>query len=158
MRTLICALLTSGMLIATCTLAADREPTAQQQIRLLWNKMQRAANAHDTDRFMAPFARGPDLIFAVNGEIIRGWDALYAQQLKWWHDGKSDAHYTQDGGLEFMALRPDAEVSTASFTSHRTGADGKTSTGRFVVTYVWKKMPQGWRIVYGHESWAKPPD
>jgi hypothetical protein len=26
-----------------------------------------------------------------------------------------------------------------------------------VVTYIWKKLPQGWRIIYGHESWARPP-
>jgi len=25
------------------------------------------------------------------------------------------------------------------------------------VTYVWQRLPQGWRIVYGHESWKKPP-
>ena len=157
MRMLIHALLIGGFLIAACAHAADREPAARQQIRTLWNKMQDAANAHDTDRFMAPFARGPDLVFAVNGKIIHGWNALHAQQLRWWHNGKSDAHYTQDGGLELMALGPGCEVSTASFTSHRTGPGGKTSTGRFVVTYVWKKMPGGWHVVYGHESWAKPP-
>ena len=156
MRTLLQTLLMSGVLIAACAHAVGREPAAQQQIRHLWDKMQRAANAHDTDRFMAPFARGPDLIFAVNGKVIHGWNALHAQQLRWWHNGKSDARYAQDGGLEFMALGAGAEISTASFTSHRTGPDGKTSTGRFVVTYVWKKMPRGWRIVYGHESWAKP--
>jgi ketosteroid isomerase-like protein len=157
MGTMIRALLMGGALTAACAHAAQPGPHAPWQIQRAWDDMQRAANAHDTDRFMAPFAHSPDLIFAVNGEIIRGWNALHAQQLKWWHNGKSDAHYTQDGRPDFMALGPGAEVSTASFTSRRTGPDGKARTGRFVVTYVWKKSPQGWRIVYGHESWARPP-
>jgi ketosteroid isomerase-like protein len=144
-----------GLLVAGNLRAADAPP-ALQQIRALWNDMQHAANAHDTNRFMVPFVRSPDLVFAVNGEIIRGWDALHAQQLKWWNHGKSDARYMQAGKLEIIALGPDAEVSTASFTSRRTRPDGKISTGRFVVTYVWKHLPQGWRIIYGHESWVRP--
>lgn len=145
-----------GMLVAGGLHAAGTPP-APQQIRTQWHEMQRAADAHDTDRFMAPFARGPGLVFAVNGKVIHGWDALHAQQLKWWNHGKSDARYTQVGKLEVVALGPDAEVSTASFTSRRTGPDGKISTGSFVVTYIWKRLPQGWRIVYGHESWTRPP-
>lgn len=157
MGTLIRALSLGGLLVAACAQAAGAGSSVQQRILLAWNDMQRAANMHDTDRFMAPFVRSPDLVFAANGKIIHGWDALHAQQLKWWRNGKSDAHYAQDGRPEFMALGPDAEVLTASFTSRRTGPEGKTSTGRFVVSYVWKKLPQGWRIVYGHESWVRPP-
>ncbi len=145
-----------GIFVAA-TLPAAGTQSAARQIRAQWDDMQRAANAHDTDSFMAPFAHRPDLVFAVNGEVIHGWDALHAQQQKWWNHGKSDARYTQAGELELIALGPDAEVSTASFTSRRTRPDGKISTGRFVVTYIWKKLPQGWRIVYGHESWARPP-
>jgi uncharacterized protein (TIGR02246 family) len=145
-----------GILVAGGLHAAGTPPVARQ-IRAQWDDMQRAANAHDTDRFMAPFAHGPDLVFAVNGEVIHGWDALHAQQLKWWNHGKSDARYVQAGQLEIIALGPDAAVSTASFTSRRTRPDGKISSGRFVVTYIWKKLPQGWRIIYGHESWARPP-
>lgn len=32
-------------------------------------KMFRAANAHDTDAFMATMVRSPKLIFAINGEV-----------------------------------------------------------------------------------------
>lgn len=144
-----------GLLAAGALHAAGTSPAAQQ-IRAQWNDMQRAANAHDTDRFMAPFAPGPDMVFVVNGKVIHGWDALHAQQLKWWNHGKSDARYAQVGELEIIALGPDAEVSTASFASRRTRPGGKISTGRFVVTYVWKHLPQGWRIIYGHESWVRP--
>ncbi len=120
-------------------------------------KMGTAANAHDSDAYMAFFRKSPDLLFAINGRIIRGWDALHVQQLKWWKDGKSDAVYTATAAPVFDTLAPDAVLVTEQLSSRRTGADGKTSVGTFVVTSVWKRLPEGWRIVYGHESWAKPP-
>lgn len=150
------ALLMGFALVGAGAPAEAAAADARQQILPIWNRMQDAANAHDTDRFMAPFVRSPDLIFAVNGEVIRGFDALHARQLQWWNNGRSDARYTEDGSPRFMALGAGAEVSTASFTSRRTAPDGKARVGRFVVTYVWKKLPQGWRIIYGHESWARP--
>ncbi|MGH8184569.1 MAG: YybH family protein [Rhodanobacteraceae bacterium] len=130
---------------------------AEQVIRPIMTKMLAAANAHDTDAFMAPMVRKSTLVFAINGEVIHGWGALHAQQRKWWRNGKSDARYRSNGQTEFMALGPDVEIVTWSLASSRILADGKTSTSAFVVTYVWQRLPQGWRIVYGHESWTKPP-
>ena len=137
--------------------AATAGPSAEQAIRPIMAEMGRAAKAHDADTFMAPFLRSPGLVFVINGKIIRGWDALHAQQVKWWRQGKSDVVYTPQGKPAFMQLARDVVVTTLELASHRTLPDGKVGTGTFVVTDVWKKLPQGWRIVYGHESWAKPP-
>ncbi|MGH8214633.1 MAG: YybH family protein [Rhodanobacteraceae bacterium] len=130
---------------------------AEQAIRPAMAKMFKAANAHDTDAFMATMVHGPSLVFAINGEVIHGWDALHAQQLKWWNNGKSDAKYVQDGAPAFMALGPDVEIVTWPLVGSGTAHSGKATTSAFVVTYVWQRLPQGWRIVYGHESWKKPP-
>lgn len=133
--------------------------SAEQAIRPMMAKMLAAANAHDTDAFMAPMLRGPSLVFAFNGEVIHGWDALHAQQLKWWRKSRNPSNhsYVQNGEPGFLALGPDVEVVTWPLASHRTPADEKTGSSEFVVTYIWQRLPQGWRIVYGHESWKKPP-
>lgn len=99
----------------------------------------------------------PSLVFAIDGRVIRGWDALHAQQLIWWRNGKSDVVYTPQGKTEFTALSSDVAVTTESLASHRTLPDAKVRDGTLVVTSIWKKLPQGWRIVYGHESWARLP-
>jgi ketosteroid isomerase-like protein len=144
-----------GVLLAGSASAATPPVSVQQQINTLSDDIVRAADAHDTARHMALFAHDPNLVFAINGRVIHGWDALYAQQLKWWRNGKSDVVYTQSGPAELLPLDVDAVVTTQTLSSRRTGPDGKTSTGSFVVTSIWKKLPQGWRIVYGHESWAR---
>lgn len=144
-------------LFAGSASAHSASSAAEQAIRPLMAKMAQAANAHDTNAFMHWMVRRPDLVFAINGEVIHGWEALHAQQLKWWHNGKSDAKYVESGTPGFMALGMDVEIVTWPLMSSRVAPDGKTSTSNFVVTYIWQRLPQGWRIVYGHESWAKPP-
>ena len=130
---------------------------AEQAIRPVMAKMFKAANAHDTDAFMAAMVHNPKLVFAINGEVIRGWDALHAQQMKWWKNGKSDAKYVQNGAPAFMAIGLDVEIVTWPLVGSGTAHSAKAATSDFVVTYVWQRLPQGWRIVYGHESWKKPP-
>lgn len=144
-------------LIAGGACAQSVSSPAEQAIRPAMAKMLKAANAHDTDAFMAAMVHGPKLVFAINGEVIRGWDALHAQQLKWWNHGKSDARYVENGAPAFMALGPDIEIVTWPLVGTGTAHSAKAITSDFVVTYIWQHLPQGWRIVYGHESWKKPP-
>ncbi|MEJ2215601.1 MAG: nuclear transport factor 2 family protein [Gemmatimonadota bacterium] len=125
------------------------------RIQALIAAMEKAANAHDTDAFLKPFLHDSSLVFVINGEVIHGWDALHAAQLKWWNNGKSDAVYTQIGETQFTDVAPDVVLTTQRIGSKRTGPDGKPATGQFAVTDVWRSGPDGWQIIYAHESWAR---
>lgn len=157
MKTIVACWALGVGLVAGSALAQSPSAPAERAIRPQMAKMLQAANAHDTDAFMADMVRSADLVFAIDGRVIHGWDALHAQQLKWWHGGRSDARYAEDGAPGFMSLGPTVEIVTWPLTSSRAVPGGKTRSSRFVVTYVWQRQPQGWRIVYGHESWAQPP-
>lgn len=141
-----------GMLFMANALAAGPPHSARQQIQRMLNEMLRLADAHDTGRFMAFYLHQPSLIYVNNGSVIHGWGNLRAQQLKWWKNGKSDVVYRTNGTTEFTVLAPGVIVATEPRASTRTGADGKSSHNEFVVSEIWKKLPEGWRIVYGHES------
>ncbi|MBN8737295.1 MAG: hypothetical protein J0H27_13640 [Xanthomonadales bacterium] len=144
-------------LFAGSAWAQSGSSEAEQAIRPQMAKMFQAANAHDTDAFMSAMVHSPKLVFAINGEVILGWDALHAQQVKWWNNGKSEAKYVQNGAPAFMSLGPDVEIVTWPLVGSGTAHSGKATISHFVVTYIWQRLPQGWRIVYGHESWKKPP-
>jgi hypothetical protein len=152
-------MLCASVVVAASAAGSTRAaPTpAERSIRPIMARMLRAANAHDTGQFMAPFLRAPSLVFAINGMLIEGWKALYAQQLKWWSHGKSNWQYSENGPGEFMTLAPGVELLTWRVNAQRVLPNGKVSASAVVVSYVWKRLPQGWRIVYGHESWASPP-
>ena len=130
---------------------------AEQAIRPILAQMFRAAKALDAAGFMVPFLHAPSLVFAINGRLIRGWKPLYAQQLKWWAHRKGELHYSELGPIGFLAVAPGVEITTLHLYGHYALADGKSGGSAFVVSYVWKRFSRGWRIVYGHESWAHPP-
>ena len=135
--------------------AAEKASPTQRQIQQIMDRMEIAANAHDAARFLAPFLHKASLVFVINGHVIHGWSALYKQQLKWWHHGKSDAVYVATSPVKFQRLSADVMVTTQTLASRRTSPDGKLSKGSFAVTDIWQKLPEGWCIVYAHESWAR---
>jgi ketosteroid isomerase-like protein len=148
------------LLVPTLSSAQTSSETTQsveKQIEPLLVQMLAAANAHDTDRFMAAYLRQPSFIFVFNGTIINGWEAAHAQQLKWWNNGKSDVVYKYSSPPAVTVLGPDAAVITQPISATRTQPDGRKSTGEIVATTVWQKFPQGWRGVQVHESMAVPP-
>ncbi len=126
--------------------------STRQQIEPLLDEMTSAANAHDTDRYLVPYLHEPSLIFVINGTLIHGWKDLHDQQLKWWNNGASDAVYTLRGTPEFTVLSPKVVVVTKPLASRRTSSDGSVRSSEFVLTMVWQKLAQGWRIVVAHES------
>lgn len=144
------------LVVLACSSVQAASPSPREQVQPLVDATERAANAHDTDAYMALFQKSPNLVFAIDGRIVRGWEALHAQQLIWWKNGKSDVVYAATAAPEFDTLASDTVLVTQPLSSRRTGTDGKPSIGTFVVTSVWKHLPEGWRIVYAHESWARP--
>jgi ketosteroid isomerase-like protein len=136
--------------------STSRASRVQRGIEPLLAEMMTAANAHDTDRFMAAYLRDSSFVFVINGTVMNGWDAVRAQQLKWWNNGKSDVLYAYVGKPEFTVLSSDAAVVTERMSARRTLANGQTSTGELAVTMAMQKRPEGWRAVQVHESSAPP--
>jgi ketosteroid isomerase-like protein len=131
--------------------------SAAQQLEPLLHEQMLAANAHDTDRFMATYSRDPGLMFLINGEIYRGWDKLHEQQLKWWQNGRAQSTYTEVIPPEITSLGAKTLLVTQQLASHRTRPDGTPSDGQFALTTIWQLEPAGWRVIYGHESWTTKP-
>jgi uncharacterized protein (TIGR02246 family) len=129
-----------------------RTSPQQHEIQPLLDSMMVAANAHDTDRFLAPYLHDSTLVFVFNGVVTVGFDNVRAMQLKWWNGGKSDVVYSQAAPTDFLVLAPDVVVVTSPLASRHTTTAGEVQTGEFAVTMVWQKQRQGWRIVRVHES------
>lgn len=154
MKPLNCWLLVACLFVTGLARAQSTSSIAAQILPLL-NDQLLAANSHDTDPFLATYVHSPDLVFIANGQIIRGWDNLHDQQLKWWKNGKSDVVYAQESQPEVAVLDSETALVTQQMTAHRTGPDGKPSDGTAVITTIWRRLPVGWRVTYGHESWVR---
>ncbi|MEO7042258.1 MAG: SgcJ/EcaC family oxidoreductase [Gemmatimonadaceae bacterium] len=156
------ALMLTGALLPMTARAQSRaiqvsrsvQRTVARQIQPLLDEMTVAANAHDTDRFLATYLHNPDLVFVFNGDVIKGIDSVRTLQLKWWNNGKSDVVYVERAPATITALTPDVAIVVQAMQSRRTLPSGEVSSGNFAVMDVWQKRPDGWRIIQVHESTA----
>lgn len=126
----------------------------EAELTPILEQMEKIANSHDVDAFMNFYEKSPSMVFVFNGSEVHGFDALRADQAKWWQDGKSDVAYAHEAAPEFTVLGPDAAVVTLNESSTRTLPDGAKTRGTVVITEVFERRPEGWRIVYAHESSA----
>lgn len=135
------------------TFAAENE-SAESKILLLLEKQLVAANAHNANRFLAPFVHNNDVILISDGEILRGWNRIFDQQLKWWNNGKSEVEYIQTAKPEFTPLDAHSALVTQQMQAriHTSGGNAKSMT--FVITTIWRESSAEWQIIYCHESFA----
>ncbi|MGA8038097.1 MAG: nuclear transport factor 2 family protein [Candidatus Acidiferrales bacterium] len=146
------AIASLSVLFAAVVSARSKPTSPEAELRPLIDQLEVFANAHDVDKFMAFYARDPNLIAAFNGTEIRGFEELCRQQAKWWNEGKTDVVYTRRAEPQFTPLAGGGEVVTLFEQSRRTLADGTIANNVAAISLVWEKLPEGWRIVYSHES------
>ena len=82
--------------------------------------------------------------------MSRGWDAALERYRK---EYQSEEH--EMGRLEFADLNVEMLGSDVAFVRgayHLTMSDGKQPHGIF--TLVFRKFPEGWRIIHDHTSAA----
>ena len=112
---------------------------------------QDAWNRHDLEGFMAWYWNSPDLTFFSGAKERNGWQATIDRYRAAY---ASSGH--EMGKLEFSGLRIEMLGTDAAFVRGAwllTMSDGKTPHGLF--TLVFRKLPEGWRIVHDHTSAAE---
>lgn len=141
MRLLIC------MLLLCLPSMAETPAQAVQQVL---EKQQDAWNHHDLDSFMKGYWNSPDLTFFSGAKQASGWQATLERYRKTYQSEGREM-----GKLEFSDLKIEPLGKDAAFVRgawHLTLTDGKTPHGLF--TLVFRKFPDGWKIIHDHTSAA----
>jgi len=129
------------------TVSNDGKAAVEHVLRL----QQDAWNHHDLEAFMAGYWNSPELTFFSGAKETSGWQATLDRYRATY---ASPGH--EMGKLEFSALRIEILGLDAAFVRgefHLTMPDGKTPHGLF--TLVFRKFPEGWKIVHDHTSAAE---
>jgi ketosteroid isomerase-like protein len=140
----LCAVLLSGAMWAS-------DDGGKAAIEQVLHAQQEAWNRHDLDAFMTSYWKSPELTFFSGGTENHGWQAAMDRYKARY---QSPGH--EMGKLEFANLRVEMLGSDSAFVRgewHLTMSDGKTPHGLF--TLVFRKFPDGWRIVHDHTSVAE---
>jgi len=128
----------------------------EREIRSILARQERAWNDFDLDRFMRGYWKNDSTIFASGGEATTGWNQMLARYKK--------SFDTPDkmGQLKFAIHQIDfmsehwakvlGEWKLLPKNEKTNGATQLPARGLF--TLIFRRVPEGWRIVHDHTSVA----
>jgi ketosteroid isomerase-like protein len=129
----------------------NQKSDGKSAVEQVLHMQQDAWNRHDLDAFMTGYWNSPDLTFFSGGQEQHGWQATIDRYKARY---QSPGH--EMGKLELANMRVEILGADAAFVRgefHLTMPDGKTPHGLF--TLVFRKFPDGWKIVHDHTSAAE---
>ncbi len=105
-----------------------------------------AWNHGDIKGYMEGYWKSDSLLFTSAGKNQRGWQATF-EKYKKSYDSKEKMGHLTFSNLEFYTLSPDAAWVFGKWELERSGDH---PSGLF--TLIFKKFPDGWKIVHDHTS------
>lgn len=143
MKTIISLLILS--IIVPLAFTQTDSPAA---IRTAIEQQQSSWNHHDLEGFMAGYWNSPELTFFSGAHESKGWQAAIDRYKQKYQGPGHEMGELEFSNLRIEMLAPDAAFVRGEF--HLTMSDGKTPHGLF--TLIFKKFPEGWKIVHDHSS------
>jgi ketosteroid isomerase-like protein len=138
------------MRIVFLLLACIAPLAAQDSPMHVLQQQQAAWNHHDLDAFMTGYWNSPDLTF-FGAEKASGWQATLDRYRRTYQGEGHEMGRLEFSDLNIQTLAPDAAFVRGAWKL--TMPDGRTPHGLF--TLVFRKFPEGWRIVHDHTSLEK---
>jgi len=135
-------------LIALCMGTAAEQPSVSE-IQAVLRDQQNAWNRGDIDAFMNGYAQSASTVFVSGDEVTRGWDTVRERYRKKYSDRTKMGTLTFSE-IEVTPLSADSAVVLGRWKLQRANDQPH---GRF--TLVFKRLPEGWRIILDHTSAAK---
>jgi beta-aspartyl-peptidase (threonine type) len=126
--------------------APEEHASDRGAIMQVLDAQQNSWNHGNVDAFLDGYWRSPDLTFSGSGGIARGWDGVRERYKKNYPD-RAAMGQLDFSELEFRFLGKDAALVLGHWHLARQQGD----IGG-VFSLVWRRLPEGWRIIHDHTS------
>lgn len=134
--------------VASSALAAVQTDAASE-IRTVLTAQQEAWNRGDIEAFMNGYWRSEETVFVSGDDVTRGWQKVLDRYKKKYSDRAKIGTLTFSD-LEITPLSAEAAVALGAWKLERAQDQPH---GRF--TLIFRRFPEGWRIVHDHTSAAQ---
>ena len=128
---------------ATADPARDR-----QEILAVLSAQAEAWNRGDLDAFLTGYRRSDETVFAGGGTVHRGFRAM-EERYRTAYPTREKMGRLAFSNLAFERLEGDGAVVTGSWELEVAGQEKKPGG---VFTLLWRRFPDGWKIVHDHTS------
>lgn len=143
---IVCNILMAALVCA----ASEQPPNSVAEIQSVLSAQQDAWNRSDIDAFMNGYARSASTVFISEDEVGRGWQTV-GDRYRVKYSDRAKMGTLSFSEIEVTMLSSDAAVVLGRWKLKRAKDEPH---GRF--TLIFKRLPEGWRIVHDHTSAAPP--
>jgi ketosteroid isomerase-like protein len=150
-RVVLVSLSVVAILESTTFAAEPSKSAAIEEIEGVLRAQQEAWNRGDINEFMNGYWRSEETAFVSGDEVTRGWQKVLDRYQKKYSDRAKMGTLTFSD-LQITPLSADAAVALGAWKLKRAQDQPH---GRF--TLIFRRLPEGWRIVHDHTSAASPP-
>ena len=150
-RTVLGCFVLTGTLGSTSLSAQSPNPNVVSEIHAVLQSQQEAWNRGDIDEFMNGYWRSQETAFVSGDDVTRGWQKVRDRYKKKYSE-RTKMGTLAFSNLEITPLSADAAVVLGAWKSKRAS---DTPHGRF--TLIFRRFPEGWKILHDHTSAAVPP-
>jgi Ketosteroid isomerase homolog len=147
-RTVLGYFLVAAILRSTSLSAQSSRPDITLEISAVLKMQQDAWNRGDIDAFMDGYSRSDETLFVSADDVTRGWQKVLDRYKKKYAD-RAEMGTLTFSSLEITPLSNDSAVALGSWKLNRANDQPH---GRF--TLIFRRFPEGWRIVHDHTSAA----
>jgi beta-aspartyl-peptidase (threonine type) len=127
--------------------AAALVPSGKDAIKQVLNDQVAAWNKGDLEGFMQGYWKSPDLTFFSGGNKTQGWQATMGRYVNRYRSEGKEMGQLSFSDIQVEMLGPDSAVVRGRF---ELVMSKEKPTGLF--TLIFKRLPEGWRIVHDHTS------
>ncbi|SRR5712692_4919871 len=151
MRTTSLAISCVILIFALGASAQNSEKRVKVAVQQVLERQQDAWNHHDLEGFMTGYWNSSELTFFSGAKATSGWQSTIERYRKTYQSEGREMGKLDFSDLNIQPLAPDAAFVRGAW--HLTTSDGKTPHGLF--TLIFRKFPDGWKIVHDHTSAAE---
>ncbi|HMD16319.1 MAG TPA: nuclear transport factor 2 family protein [Terriglobales bacterium] len=126
----------------------DAGDSARTAIRKVIEEQQASWNRKDLEGFMAGYWKSGELTFFSGAHESKGWQSALDRYKKNYQGAGHEMGKLEFANVRIELLGPESGFVRGEF--HLTMSDGKTPHGLF--TLVFRKFPEGWKIVHDHSA------
>ena len=137
-------------MVALVCAESEQPPNSVPEIQSVLSAQQDAWNRGDIDAFMNGYAQSASTVFVSEDEVRRGWETV-RDRYRIRYSDRAKMGTLSFSDIEVTMLSPDAAVVLGLWRLKRANDEPH---GRF--TLIFKRLPEGWRIVHDHTSAAPP--
>jgi len=132
-------------LLFCCSQASPDIPRIKNEIQKVLDEQKKSWNAENIEGFMEYYWKSEDFTFQSGDKRLNGWEALLARY-------KENYSGEKMGKLDFTDIEIRVQSKDFAYALGRWKLVFKDSSKEGLFTIIFKRLPEGWRIIHDHTS------